>query len=574
MEKGGNKMEETKENSNHHSIFPMYQLSGSFTTKGFNEEESLISKTVEQFVGEIVTPKLEAMEVHDYEVGRQLFYQAGELGLLGADVPEAYGGGALGKKISGLIAEKMGFGGSFSVSFNIHTGVGILPYVYFGTEKQKKTYLPKLVSGEWVGSYALTEPHAGSDALAMNTTATLNKEADVWILNGEKQWITNAHIASVYVVFSRTKEGITAFIVERTMPGVSLGPEEKKLGIKGSSTATLILDDVRIPKENMLGKVGEGHHIALNILNLARLKLAFANIGTAKQALKIAVRYGKERKQFQTAIADFPIIQEKIANMTVMIYGAESAAYYTANLFDCMDISLTDADDVNKKLSVYAVDCALNKINSSEALDFIVDETLQIHGGYGYMQDYEIERLYRDARINRIFEGTNEINRLTVAKAILKQYYQDQATFKQDEIGLDRNSLFIKYSVWSLQLILKALPVMSRKEMDQEQEYLRLLADVVQEIYVMKASLLRTEQVELNNNESVQQLVTEVLCEEGFRRVKNATETIISAITSDDNKKEALFDEIGYMSVPLYSNLFLKKRKIAQQVIKGEKYCL
>lgn len=561
-------MERIKSLSNY-SIFP--NDTSSNPTK-WSEEETLIAKTIERFVLKQVTPKMEALENHDYHATNALFALAGDLGILGADVPEAYGGLAMGKKTSGLIAEKMGFGGSFSVAFNIHTGVGTLPYVYFGTEQQKETYLPKLTTGEWVGAYALTEPNAGSDALAANTAAVFDSETEEWNLNGEKQWITNAHIANVYVVFARTPKGMTAFIVERTMPGVSVGTEERKLGIKGSSTATLILEDVRIPKENVLGEIGKGHHIALNILNMARLKLAFANIGASKQSLAIAVNYGKGRKQFQQAIVNFTMIQEKLANMAVAIYGTESAAYYTASLLDHIDDSLEEGDNMVERIAAYKMDCAINKVNASESLDMIVDESLQIHGGYGYMQEYEVERLYRDARINRIFEGTNEINRLTIAKSFLKQYEQDHSIIKETIGGpqQESNQQYIQLSIQLLQTALGALT--NKKALEHEQECLRLLAEIIKEIYVVKAAVLRKEKV--SANQSVQQLITEVLCEEGYRKVEAWTVSIIASTDRDDVDKKAMLDEIKALPVPLYTNLVLRKRTIAQAVINHGGYCI
>ncbi|GGN67117.1 MULTISPECIES: acyl-CoA dehydrogenase family protein [Oceanobacillus] len=554
--------------SNSQSIFPNATPS-CFTEK--SEEETLIAKTIEQFLEKNVIPRLNDLEVHDYQTIKQLFSQAGELGLLGADVPEAYGGLAMGKKTAGLIAEKMGFGGSFSVAFNIHTGAGTLPYVYFGTEVQKETYVSKLASGEWIGAYALTEPGSGSDALAANTTAILDTESEEWILNGEKQWITNAHVADVFVVFAKTAAGMTAFIIERKLSGVSIGPEENKLGIKGSSTATLILEDVRIPKENVLGKVGKGHHIALNIMNLARLKLAFANIGTAKQALELAVNYGKERKQFQQPITNFTMIQEKIANMIVAIYGAESAAYYTASLLDKIDSHLEGGKDIVNKLSNFAMDCAINKVYASETLDWIVDESLQIHGGYGYMQDYEIERLYRDVRINRIFEGTNEINRLTITKFFLNKYEKDSSLIEQVErIDQQGNLSFVQLSESLLLIIMKTLLNLDKEKLQNEQECSRLLADVIQELYVMKAAVLRCEKAA--TNQSIQKLITETLCEEGYRKIERAAISIIASIVSDKSTKQRLFDEMKALPVPLYTNLFAKKRKLAMEVVDHQGY--
>ncbi len=348
-----------------------------FTPEDFTEEDQLIAKTTELFVKQEVAPKLSAIEQHDYAAGRELFGKAGELGLLGIEVPVEYGGLSLNKKVAGLVAEKMGFAGSFSVSYNIHAGVGTLPYVYFGTEAQKQSYLPKLASGEWIGAYALTEPNAGSDALHARTSAVLNEDGTSWLLNGEKQWITNAQLADVYVVFANTGEGMTAFIVERGFDGVSVGPEEKKMGIKGSSTATLLLDNVQVPLSNVLGKLGQGHRVALNILNMARLKLAFSNIGSAKQALQLAVTYGKVRKQFQKSLVDFTMIQEKIANMAVSIYGAESTAYRTAGALDEALQAVDSSDEMTRRLADFSMECAINKVYSSEMQDQIVDEAVQ-----------------------------------------------------------------------------------------------------------------------------------------------------------------------------------------------------
>lgn len=425
--------------SNDTSLLNDDQIANSFTPEDFRDEEELIAKTAEQFIRQEVASFIPAIEKHQYELTRKLFRKAGELGLLAIEVPEAYGGFELNKKISGLVAEKMGFGGSFSVSYNIHVGVGTLPYVYFGNEEQKQLYLPKLSSGEWIGAYALTESDAGSDALRPRTTASLNEDGTAWVLNGEKQWITNAQLANVFVVFAKTDKGMTAFIVERDYKGVSVGPEEEKMGIQGSSTATLILEDVAVPMKNVLGEVGKGHKVAMNILNMARLKLAFSNIGTAKQAMQLAVNYGKERKQFDHYLVDFTMIQEKLANMAIAIYGAESAAYRTTGEMDDIIDSKADKEQIIRIIADFAMECALNKINCSEILGEIVDEAVQIHGGYGYMKDYEIERLYRDARINRIFEGTNEINRLTIAKNLMKRTSQDSSNNSLDQKKIIQN---------------------------------------------------------------------------------------------------------------------------------------
>ncbi|MCY8944807.1 acyl-CoA dehydrogenase family protein [Bacillus atrophaeus] len=547
-----------------------------FTPEDFNEEDQLILKTTELFVKNEVTPLIESIDQHDHENVKKLFQEAGALGLLGIEVPEEYGGLSLNKKLSGLVAEKMGAGGSFSVSFNIHAGVGTLPYVYYGTEEQKHKYLPKLAAGEWIGAYALTEPSAGSDALNAKTTAVLNEEGTAWILNGEKQWITNAQVADVYVVFAKTTEGMTAFIVERSFEGVSVGPEEKKMGIKGSSTATLILEEVSIPIENVLGKVGKGHRVALNILNMARLKLAFSNIGTSKQALKLAVNYAKQRKQFNRPIISFSMIQEKIADMAISIYGAESAAYRTAgsldNVFDCAD----PLEDRLRELATYASECAINKVNCSEVLDRIVDEAVQIHGGYGYMQEYEVERLYRDVRINRIFEGTNEINRLTIAKLLMKKADQNGGIRLETQLSKqeNRNKQFIQLSKWLLNKSLKAL-TNSGVNIQQEQEYSRLLADMKKEIYVLESVDIRTKKAIQKNGkekERLKEMMTNVICEESFRRIEEMAVSVLSGIVSDEAERKLVLEEIRSLPLPLFSNLFTQKREIAERIADHEKY--
>ncbi|MEK5501870.1 acyl-CoA dehydrogenase family protein [Bacillus sp. FSL M8-0168] len=558
--------------------FISYDVSAAdvFTPEDFNEEEQLIAKTTELFVRNDVIPLLESIDKHHHENAKKLFQKAGELGLLGIEVPEEYGGLSLNKKLSGLVAEKMGAGGSFSVSFNIHAGVGTLPYIYYGTEEQKQKYLPKLASGEWIGAYALTEPNAGSDALNAKTTAVLNEEGTAWILNGEKQWITNAQVADVYVVFAKTNEGMTAFIVERSFKGVSIGPEEKKMGIKGSSTATLILEEVSIPAKNVLGTVGKGHHVALNILNMARLKLAFSNIGTSKQALNLSVNYAKQRKQFNRPIISFSMIQEKVADMAISIYGAESAAYRTAESLDNVFEPAVPLDERLKELANYASECAINKVNCSEILGRIVDEAVQIHGGYGYMQEYEVERLYRDARISRIYEGTNEINRLTIAKLLMKQAQQSIGTRFETQLSKqeNRNRQFIDLSNRLLNKSLNAL-THSTIDIQQEQEYSRLIADMKKEIYVMESAVIRAEkavQKSGREKEQLKELMTNVICEDGFRRIEEMAVSVLAGIESNEAERKLVLEEIRSLPVPLYSNLFAQKREIAKRIAAHEKY--
>lgn len=534
-----------------------------FSPEDFLEEEQLIAQTAELFIKNEVLPQIDSLEKKNYEVAKNLFQKSGELGLLAIDVPEDYGGFALGKKLSGLIAEKIGYGGAFSVSYNIHVGVGTLPYVYFGSEAQKQKYLPQLISGDWIGAYALTEAGAGSDALSPKTRAIYNSKSDSWIINGEKQWITNAHIANVFVVFCQTNDGMTAFIVERDIAGVSIGAEEEKMGIHGSSTATLILEDVVVPSANILGEKGKGHQVAMNILNLARLKLAFSNIGTAKQAFNFSLSYAKERQQFDRALVEFTLIQEKLAEMVTSIYASESAAYRTADMID-----QAPTDEGITSLKAFAMECAINKVRCSEMLGHVTDEAVQIHGGYGYMRDYDVERLYRDARISRIFEGTNEINRLTIAKNLLHKHSSKDITINTPTpLHQDRNSQFIELGKELLSLSLEAVSN-AKIDINREQQYARLLANIITELYTMESTYMRTSKLQhRKQNQKWKDLATDIICEQCFQYLKQQTISLISAAILDEKERFVAFANIENYQIPLYSNLLLKKRQLAQILI-------
>ncbi|GHH97617.1 acyl-CoA dehydrogenase family protein [Neobacillus kokaensis] len=567
------------------------------TPEDFNEEHLMIAKTADDFIEKEVLPQLEYLEKHDFDRTVKLLKQAGGLGLLAADVPEEYDGLGLDKITSSLLTEKMAKAGGFSLSHGAHVGIGSLPIVLFGNDGQKKKYLPALASGEKIAAYALTEPGSGSDALGARTTAKLNAEGTHYILNGEKQWITNAGFADVFVVYAKIDgEHFTAFIVERDFPGVSTGAEEKKMGIKSSSTRTLILEDVPVPVENLLGEFGRGHVIAFNILNIGRYKLAVGAVGGSKNALEMTVKYANGRQQFKTPISQFNLTKEKFGTMASKIYAAESSVYRTVGLYEDNQgqLSTEDAKDIKKvanSVAEYAIECSLNKFFASEVLDYVVDEGVQIHGGYGFMQEYPIERAYRDSRINRIFEGTNEINRLLVPGTLVKKAMKGELPLFQKALQLQEELMMLmpeepgdqpleqeKYLVRNAKKIaLLAAGLAAQKygkALEREQEVLANIADLISDVYAMESAVLRTEKAiakdgAAKNNQKL--LYTQIFCQEAFNHIEAIAKETLVAVEQGDTLRMMLSSLRKYTRhTP--TNVIAKKREAADVLIAAERF--
>jgi len=569
-----------------------------FVPEEYTEEQKMIAKTTEDFIINEVRPHLEEIENHHFDISVRLLKEAGQLGLLAGDVPEKYEGLGLDKVSTALVTEKFSLARGFALSYGAHVGIGSLPIVYFGNDDQKRRYLPDLASGGRIAAYCLTEPGSGSDALGAKTTATLSADGTHYLLNGEKQWITNAGFADVFVVYAKIDgEKFTAFIVERTFPGVSFGAEEKKMGIKSSSTRTVILQDVPVPVENVLGEPGRGHVIAFNILNVGRYKLAVGAVGSAKHALGIATNYAKERKQFKTPIANFTLIKNKLANMALKTYAAESSVYRTVGLFDTALSRLGEKADqgpeVAKAIADYAIECSINKVFATEVLDYVVDEGVQIHGGYGFMSEYEIENMYRDSRINRIFEGTNEINRLLIPDTLVKKAMKGELPLLQAASSLQEELMsYYPQEIEEAPLAVeKHLLDMTRKiilmvagsaltkyqqAISKEQELLAFAADMLIELYAMDSIVKRTEKaIAATGLEKEQQKLdlTTVYVIEAFDRVEAWAKEALAAMEEGDNLRLRL-SILKKLTRRTPINTVHVKRAIADRVIEAGGYVL
>jgi len=488
-----------------------------FTPEDFTDEHSMILETVKDFVEKEIYPNIDKLEEKDHDLVLSLLGKAGELGLLGTDVPEEYDGLGLDKVSTTIVAEAMGTAAAFGVVYGAHTGIGTLPIVYFGNEEQKQKYLPKLASGEWCGAYCLTESGAGTDALNAKTKAVLSEDGKYYILNGEKMFITNAGYASSFIVYAKVNgEQFTGFIVEKDFPGVSTGKEEEKMGMHGSSTRPVILEDARVPVENVLFEIGKGHKIAFNSLNIGRWKLGASVMGTCKESVTQAVKYANGRIQFKAPISSFGMIKTKLANMAVKTYMSDSMMYRLAGMFDDK-LATLDADakksgaEKIKVIEEYAPECSITKVFGSEVLDYCVDEYVQILGGYGFCSDYPAERYYRDSRINRIWEGTNEINRMLVPGTMMKRALQGRLnllpaaqaiagelmTYSPLSVQLPDTPLALQEHMVKMtkKIALMVAGVAAQKfgqNLAKEQEVLAVLADIIIEIFAMESGLLRT----------------------------------------------------------------------------------
>lgn len=571
-----------------------------YIPEDFNEEQLMVKEMCHQFLNTEVLPVIDKIDKMEPGLMPSLMDKAGEQGLLGASIPEDLGG--LGKDFitATLVNEGLGGGYSFSVAIAAHTGIGTLPILYFGTDAQKQKYIPKLASGEWKGAYGLTEPNSGSDALGAKTTATLSADGKYYILNGQKCWITNGGFADVYTVFAKVDgDKFTGFIVERGMEGFTQGPEEHKMGIKGSSTVQLYFQDCKVPVENVLGEIGKGHIIAFNILNIGRLKLCAATLGGAKGALSATVNYANTREQFKTPIAQFGAIKHKLAEMAMRVWVSESALYRTAKWIDDKETSLQqEGKPFNEALlgaaEEYAIECAILKVDGSEMLDFVVDEGVQIHGGNGFSDEYMISRAYRDSRINRIYEGTNEINRLLTVDMVLKRAMKGKLDLMGPAMAVSKELMSIpdfgaeEEGLYAAEL--KAIANMKKAilmtagaavqklmmSLQQEQEILMNIADMALLTFHAESALLRLIKLSQQKGEaacSIQADITKVYINDALDQINKAGKEAINAFADGDEQRMMLLGLKRFTKSQPY-NSKEARRRIAQKLIADNGYNL
>ena len=569
-----------------------------FTVEDLSEEHRQIAQTTQEFAQNEILPNIEKIEHKDFATTRALIRKACEIGIANVDIPEEYGGSEMDKISSSIIAEYLSVSGSFSVSFGGHTGIGTLPIVYFGIKEQKAKYLPKLATGEWIAAYALSESTSASDSLNARTKAVLSPDGKEWILNGEKTWITNGGFADVFIVFAKVDgEKFSAFIVERNFPGFQSGAEEKKMGIRGSSTTPIIMNDCRVPKENLLGEIGKGHVIAFNTLNIGRYKLGAGVVGGARNSLQNSIGYAKQRKAFGKTLADFGIIKEKIARMAAGIYTGESMSYRTVGMIEA---ALSDIDKnspdmyklTSKGIEEYAVECSVIKVWSTELLNYVVDETVQIYGGYGFVEEYPAERAYRDSRVNRIFEGTNEINRMLIIDRLMKRTMGGQLALMPAIKKLTEEIMSGPGSAEPLEgpLATERTMVANAKKatlmlagaavqkymtgLAEQQEILGALADMVMETFAMDSAVLRTQKLIEANGEAKSKLVlamTQVSLTQSMDKIEAAAKRVVAAVAEGDMLRTQLVILRRLFKYEPF-NVIALTRQIAERMIEAGKY--
>lgn len=559
-----------------------------FTREDISEEQRMFAAVAEEFMRKEVLPRAEQIYAKDWAITRELLLKAGELDLLRIDIPEDYGGMGLDKVSSAFVGEQIAVMPSFGASLGAHTTIGTLPIVYFGTPEQREKYLPRLATGELIAAYCLTEPGSGSDALSAKTKATPTEDGSGYILRGQKMWITNGGFADVFIIFAKVDgDKFTAFIVERG-PGLVTGHEEKKLGLDGSSTTAVMLEDCFVPKENVLGEVGRGHVVAFNILNLGRLKLGSRNIGGAKVTLNHAIAYSRERHQFGRPISSFGLIKQKLADMAIRCFVGDAIVWRTLGMIDTALENIDSADPMQalKAIEQYAVECSIIKVWTSEALATVTDETVQVYGGYGYSKDYPAERAYRDARITRIYEGTNEINRIIIPTRLLKGPAREHLPnldetlneiIDHTEIDVSTDGLAFTHRVLNnvketARLSLAILRQHFGERLNEEQEPVALVADIVCDAYAIESALLRTEKTIAHNGLD---LGTEIMIDIARTYANDAAERVarnarnLAAAIPDSNR---LYRAIERLSLRRPIETISIRRRIADHLIEAGRY--
>ena len=579
------------------------QTADVFTPEDFSEQHQMIGQTTEEFATNEILPQAGKIEHKDFSISRELLKKAGDLGLSGVEIPEAYGGLEMDKVTAAIIADNIAKYAGFATTWGAHSGIGLLPIVYFGTEEQKKKYLPQLATGTMVGAYALSEATSGSDALNCRARAVLSPDGKHYLLNGEKMWITNAGFADLFTVFAKIDgEKFSAFLVERDFPGFSVGAEEHKMGIRGSSTCAIVLNDCKVPVENLLGDIGKGATIAFNILNVGRFKLGAMCVGGARVSIESAVAYAKQRKAFGKTIGDFGLIREKIANMATLIYVGESAVYRTVGMMDALlseiDSASRDAAAVareqRKAIEEYAVECSILKVWGSEMIDYVVDETLQIYAGYGFVEEYPAEGAYRDARINRIFEGTNEINRLIITGFLLKRGMSGQLPLMpaikklMDEVlsgpsageeiegSLAEERKLVAQAKKLGLFVAGAATQKYMQAIQEQQEVMGAIADMTIEIYAMESAVLRAQKMAEQKGEASAALpiaMTRVYLTQALDKVEASAKKVIADVAEGDMLKTQLAI-VRRLSKREPFNAIALRQQIALKTIEAGKYTL